>query len=111
LKDKWAVCLREGGSSLVQNGSTEPGRMEVNQGKFESSLEDFHSTLDQTLINLKCANDTAQQAQSSSRYIPGNLSYHQNVSTARTQIQFTGRVKDLLRTAAQGIVDHSLTTQ
>jgi len=107
LKDKWNVCLREGGNSLIKHGSMEPGRTDVNQGRFESSLEDFHSTVDQSLINLKCATDTVQQAQASSRYIPVNLSYHQNVATARLQINFTGRIKDMLKSASQGIVDHS----
>ena len=35
--------------------------------QFESSLEDYHATLDQLELNLKCANETVQQAQASAR--------------------------------------------
>ncbi|XP_023325719.1 mediator of RNA polymerase II transcription subunit 29-like isoform X2 [Eurytemora carolleeae] len=107
IKDKWSVCLREGGTSLLGSGSSDPTRQEFAQGKFESGIEDFHSVLDQTLVNLKCATETSQQASASARYIPGNLSHHQNISTARLQINFTARIKDMLKSSVQGIVDHN----
>ncbi|XP_023325718.1 uncharacterized protein LOC111699306 isoform X1 [Eurytemora carolleeae] len=81
IKDKWSVCLREGGTSLLGSGSSDPTRQEFAQGKFESGIEDFHSVLDQTLVNLKCATETSQQASASARYIPGNLSHHHYIST------------------------------
>ncbi len=35
------------------------------------------------------------------RYMLGNISYHQYITTARLQINFTNRVKDMLKFAAQ----------
>ena len=36
--------------------------------RFESSLEDFHSTIDQALINYQCATETSHQSQASAKY-------------------------------------------
>ena len=45
--------------------------------RFECAVEDFHSSLDQVELNLKCAAETTSQATASSRYMLANLSYHQ----------------------------------
>lgn len=111
LKEKWATCLRDSGQAVVQNASSDPARADHSQGKFESSLEDFHATLDQLELNLRCANETVQQAQASARYMPGNTSYHQYITSARLQINFTNRIREMLKFAAQDIVDHSLPPQ
>jgi hypothetical protein len=38
----------------------------------------------------------------------GNLSYHQYIATAKQQVAFTNQIKDMLKVAAQDIVDHSV---
>ena len=106
LRDKWGVAIREGAQSLVLS-SSEKGDTHQ-QNRFETSVEDFHSTLDQMELNLKCAHETTTQSQSSSRYMLGNLSYHQYIATAKQQVAFTNQIKDMLKVAAQDIVDHSV---
>ena len=106
LRDKWGVAMREGAQALVLASSE---RGDTNQqNRFETSVEDFHSTLDQMELNLKCALETTNQSQSSSRYMLGNLSYHQYIATAKQQVTFTNQIKDMLKAAAQDIVDHSV---
>ena len=106
LKDKWGLAMREGANSLVLS-SSEKGDTNQ-QNRFETSVEDFHSTLDQMELHLKCALETTTQSQSSSRYMLGNLSYHQYITTAKQQVAFTNQIKDMLKVAAQDIVDHSV---
>jgi len=109
LRDKWATSMREGGQALLQNTVIEVGgRTENTQNKFEAGVEDFHSSLDQMELNLKCALETTGQSQSSSRYMLGNLSYHQYIATAKQQVTFTNQIKDMLRSSAQDIVDQSV---
>jgi len=105
LKDKWGVCVRDSASALLQTGLAEPGRLDLYQGRFESSLEDFHSTIDQALINYKCATETFHQSQASAKYIPNSLSYQQNLATAKLQINFCENVKEMLKSGGQGIMD------
>merc|ERR1719431_1840479 len=100
VRDKWGQAMREGGQALHQGG--------FQQNKFEASLEDFHWTLDQMEINLKCALETTSQSQSSTKYMLPNLSYHQYVATAKQQVAFTNQIKDMLKSASQDIVDHSV---
>merc|ERR1719205_311548 len=50
LKDKWGVAMREGGQSLLLS-SSEKGDTHQ-QNRFETSVEDFHSTLDQRELSL-----------------------------------------------------------
>ena len=110
---------------------TQDGRGQEQQNRFESSLEDFHSTIDQMELNLKCALETTGQSQSSQRYMPlpllsyqqvtllvtltSLLSLHypspQYIGTAKQQVTFTAGVRDMLRVAAQDIVDHQPATQ
>merc|ERR1719153_2053208 len=101
--------MQEGGAALQAQAKqpdwTQDGRGQEQQNRFESSLEDFHSTIDQMELNLKCALETTGQSQSSQRYMPlPLLSYQQ-------QVTFTAGVRDMLRVAAQDIVDHQPTTQ
>ena len=106
LKDKWGVAMREGAQSLVLSNSDKGDNNQ--QNRFETSVEDFHSTLDQMELHLKCALETTTQSQSSSRYMLGNLSYHQYIATAKQQVAFTNQIKDMLKVAAQDIVEHSV---
>ena len=80
-------------------------------------------------LNLKCALETTGQSQSSQRYMPLPLLSYQQVTllvtillsliylspqyigTAKQQVTFTAGVRDMLRVAAQDIVDHQPTTQ
>jgi len=116
LRDKWGVAMQEGGAALQAQAKppdwTQDGRGQEQQNRFESSLEDFHSTIDQMELNLKCALETTGQSQSSQRYMPlPLLSYQQYIGTAKQQVTFTAGVRDMLRVAAQDIVDHQPTTQ
>lgn len=106
IRDKWGQAMREGGQALLQNSLTDKG--DSQQNKFEASVEDFHSSLDQMELNLKCAQETTSQSQSSAKYMLPNLSYHQYVATAKQQATFTNQIKDMLKGAAQDIVDHSV---
>jgi len=116
LRTKWVVAMTEGGVALQHNANLEgggarvggvgPGQEPTQQNRFESSVEDFHSTIDQMELNLKCALETTGQSQSSSRYMLGNLSYQQYIATAKQQVTFTAHIREMLRTAAQDIVEH-----
>jgi len=107
LKDKWAVCVKDSSSALLQTGLAEPGRLDLYQGRFESSLEDFHSTIDQALINHQCATETFHQSQASAKYIPTNLTYQQNLSTAKLQINFCQGLREMLQSGGQGVIDQT----
>jgi len=109
LRNKWGVAMQEGGVALQQNANLDSGTrtgQDVQQNRFESSVEDFHSTIDQMELNLKCALETTGQSQSSSRYMLGNLSYQQYIATAKQQVTFTAQIREMLRNAAQDIVEH-----
>ena len=82
--------------------------------KFESNLEDFHATLDQIEVTLRCAISCQQQAQASNRYmqippIPARLestsnnpdeflTYPQYISVAKKQIAYANDIKVSLTT-------------
>ena len=106
LRAKWGTTMREGGQALIHSSSDKPDTSY--QNNFETSIEDFHSTLDQMELNLKCALETTSQSQSSGRYMPSNLSYHQYIATSKQQVTFTNQIKDMLKLAAQDIVEHSI---
>jgi len=96
LRDKWGAVMREAGGAVVQAGrERQPGDQQ--QNRFECAVEDFHSSLDQVELNLKCAAETTSQATASSRYMLANLSYHQYLATAKQQVAFTSHIRDLLR--------------
>ena len=78
------------------------------QSKFETSVEDFFSTLYQIELNLKCAAEMTGQSQASSHYMLGNLTYHQHISAAKHQVNFTDNIRKRLHSLAEGIVDNSL---
>jgi len=108
LHSKWNEALKEAGSALSASGAdTTP----TQHNKFETSVEDFFATLDQIELNLKCAAETTGQSQSISRYMQGNLNYHQHISSAKHQVIFTKSIKDMLRNAAKDIVEHSIVIQ
>lgn len=113
LRDKWGVCVMEGGQALQHTANMDtPGSRstsDLSQNRFESSVEDFHSTIDQMELNLKCALETTSQSQSSSRYMIHNLSYQQYIATAKQQVTFTAQIRDMLRSAATDIVEHQPT--
>ena len=88
--------------------SADRADMAGQQSKFETSVEDFFSTLDQIELNLKCAAETTGQSQASSRYMLGNLTYHQHISAAKHQVNFTDNIRKRLHSLAEGIVDNSL---
>ena len=67
--------------------SADMADMAGQQSKFETSVDDFCSR---------------------SRYILGNLTYHQYISAAKHQVNFTDNIRKRLRSSAEGIVDHSL---
>lgn len=107
LHEKWNEALKEGGVALSVAGSDTPATSAIHN-KFETSMEDFFSTLDQIELNLKCAGETSGQSQATSRYMMGNLNYHQHISSAKHQVSFTNQIRDMLRQSAQDIVDHSV---
>ena len=76
--------FQEGGAALQAQAKqpdwTQDGRGQEQQNRFESSLEDFHSTIDQMELNLKCALETTGQSQSSQRYMPLPLLSYQQVT-------------------------------
>ena len=107
LHDKWSEALREGAAALHQSSNDrEDGT--GSQNRFETSVEDFYSTLDQIELNLKCAAETTGQSQASSKYMIGSLNYHQHISAAKHQVAFNKQIKEMLRSYAQEIVDHTL---
>ena len=75
--------MQEGGAALQAQANrpdwAQDGRGLEQQNRFESSLEDFHSTIDQMELNLKCALETTGQSQSSQRYMPLPLLSYQQV--------------------------------
>jgi hypothetical protein len=72
------VAMVEGGRSLQMAAAPDAGKLnEQNQNKFETSLEDFHSVVDQMELNIRCAMETINQCQSSQKYMPITLSYPQ----------------------------------
>ena len=107
LHEKWNEALKDAGAAMTSNSEASAGQ----NNRFETSAEDFFSTLDQIELNLKCAAETSGQSQATSRYMMGNLNYHQHISTARHQVNFTNQIRDMLKNAAQDIVDHSIQVQ
>merc|ERR1719439_216567 len=107
LHDKWSLAVREGAAALTM-ASADRADMAGQQSKFETSVEDFYSTLDQIELNLKCAAETTSQSQASSKYMMGTLNYHQHISAAKHQVAFNKQIKEMLRSYAQEIVDHTL---
>merc|ERR1719412_1671618 len=104
--------MQEGGAALQAQATMGEGRGQEQQHRFESSVEDFHSTIDQMELNLKCALETTGQSQSSARYMPlPLLSYQQYYATAKQQVTFTAGIREMLRVAAQDIVDHQPAAQ
>merc|ERR1719446_1519542 len=91
LHDKWSEALREGAAALHQS-SNDRADGTGSQNRFETSVEDFYSTLDQIELNLKCAAETTGQSQASSKYMLSNLNYHQHISAAKHQVAFRGRL-------------------
>ena len=67
--------------------SADRADMAGQQSKFETSVDDFCSR---------------------SRYILGNLTYHQFISAAKHQVNFTDNIRKRLHSLAEGIVDNSL---
>ena len=67
--------------------SADMADMAGQQSKFETSVDDFCSR---------------------SRYILGNLTYHQFISAAKHQVNFTDNIRKRLHSLAEGIVDNSL---
>jgi arginine utilization protein RocB len=103
--------MMEGGKALHQAALADSGairQQDLPQNKFETSLEDFHSVLDQMELNLRCALETTNQCQSSQRYMPTTLTYPQYIATAKQQVGFTSDIRQMLKQAAQDIVDHSV---
>ena len=68
LRDKWGVAMRERAQSLVLS-SSEKGDTHQ-QNRFETSVEDFHSVLDQMELNLRHAHgkSTASSCQNQTPY-------------------------------------------
>ena len=108
LHEKWNEAIRGGAAALTMSSNND--RHET-QNKFETNVEDFFSTLDQIELNLKCAAETTGQSQASSKYMLGNLTYHQHISAAKHQVAFTKQIRDMLRTSAQDIVDNKVLVQ
>ena len=67
--------------------SADRADMAGQQSKFETSVDDF------------CSH---------SRYMLGNLTYHQYISAAKHQVNFTDNIRKRLHSLAEGIVDNSL---
>ena len=67
--------------------SADPADMAGQQSKFETSVDDFCSR---------------------SRYMLGNLTYHQHISAAKHQVNFTDNIRKRLHSLAESIVDNSL---
>ena len=67
--------------------SADMADMAGQQSKFETSVDDFCSR---------------------SRYILGNLTYHQFISAAKHQVNFTDNIRKRLHSLAESIVDNSL---
>ena len=67
--------------------SADRADMAGQQSKFETSVDDFCSR---------------------SRYMLGNLTYHQYISAAKHQVNFTDNIRKRLHSLAEGIVDNSL---
>ena len=67
--------------------SADMADMAGQQSKFETSVDDFCSR---------------------SRYMLGNLTYHQYISAAKHQVNFTDNIRKRLHSLAEGIVDNSL---
>ena len=67
--------------------SADRADMAGQQSKFETSVDDFCSL---------------------SRYMLGNLTYHQYISAAKHQVNFTDNIRKMLHSLAEGIVDNSL---
>ena len=86
LHDKWSLAVREGAAALTM-ASADRADMAGQQSKFETSVDDFCSR---------------------SRYILGNLTYHQFISAAKHQVNFTDNIRKRLHSLAEGIVDNSL---
>ena len=96
LRDKWGVAMQEGGAALQAQANrpdwAQDGRGLEQQNRFESSLEDFHSTIDQMELNLKCALETTGQSQSSQRYMPLPLLSYQQVHTYTEHLYLTSLI-------------------
>ena len=67
--------------------SADMADMAGQQSKFETSVDDFCSR---------------------SRYMLGNLTYHQYISAAKHQVNFTDNIRKRLHSLAESIVDNSL---
>ena len=67
--------------------SADRADMAGQQSKFETSVDDFCSR---------------------SRYMLGNLTYHQYISAAKHQVNFTDNIRKRLHSLAESIVDNSL---
>ena len=67
--------------------SADMADMAGQQSKFETSVDDFCSR---------------------SRYMLGNLTYHQYISAAKHQVNFTDNIRKRLHILAESIVDNSL---
>ena len=78
LHNKW---------NLASADRADMADMAGQQSKFETSVDDFCSR---------------------SRYILGNLTYHQFISAAKHQVNFTDNIRKRLHSLAEGIVDNSL---
>ena len=78
LHNKWNLASADRADMVDMAGQ---------QSKFETSVDDFCSR---------------------SRYILGNLTYHQFISAAKHQVNFTDNIRKRLHSLAVGIVDNSL---
>ena len=78
LHNKW---------NLASADRADMADMAGQQSKFETSVDDFCSR---------------------SRYMLGNLTYHQYISAAKHQVNFTDNIRKRLQSLAEGIVDNSL---
>ena len=78
LHNKW---------NLASADRADMADMAGQQSKFETSVDDFCSR---------------------SRYMLGNLTYHQYISAAKHQVNFTDNIRKRLHSLAEGIVDNSL---
>ena len=78
LHNKW---------NLASADRADMADMAGQSSKFETSVDDFCSR---------------------SRYILGNLTYHQFISAAKHQVNFTDNIRKRLHSLAEGIVDNSL---
>ena len=78
LHNKW---------NLASADRADMADMAGQQSKFETSVDDFCSR---------------------SRYILGNLTYHQFISAAKHQVNFTDNIRKRLHSLAESIVDNSL---